>query len=248
MHLQWLLGARRLEDLLPLFVIPLGTVVSMAAVSHFGRPDLMPLPVTAGILMTIGQMAFFVGGEAVEGDRREARFEGFVGASMPYSVHLFLRVLALSVLGTLGAAETWFIAYWGFDVALSITRPGLFAACLLLTALSAAGTGVLISALFSMGRTARTFQNAMSGPLYLLGGVFVPVALLPSEIQSLSKGIFLYWAADLLRGCLGYEQKESWGLSLFMIAALGALAFLLGHLVLKRMIHRLAVTGEANLA
>jgi ABC-2 type transport system permease protein len=247
MRLQLRMSLRRLEDVLPLFAVPLGTVVSMAVVCHLNRPNLMALPLTAGILMSVGQMAFFVGAEAVEGDRMDGRFDAFIGVPMPYSVQLFLRVWILSLVGLLGAAETWMIARFAFATSVPIAHPVLLTATIFTTSIAAAGTGVLLSAFFSMGKTARTFQNAVSAPLYLLGGVFVPTSFLPAGLQVMSKSIFLFWAAKLVRASLGYGQIGNWWISLAAICALGVAAFLAGHVVTVRMSQRLAVTGEANL-
>ena len=81
-------------------------------------------------------------------------------------------------------------------------HPGALALTLLVAAFATAGTSVAFAAVFVLTRNAYTFTNSLSYPLYLLGGVFVPVAFLPNVIQPVASLVFMSWSADLLRASL----------------------------------------------
>jgi ABC-2 type transport system permease protein len=107
-----------------------------------------------------------------------------------------------------------------------------------------AGTAVAFAALFVLTRNAFTFANSSSFPFYVLGGVFVPIALLPGWIQPVTKGVFMSWSSDLLRASLKPAPiHNEWG-RLGMVLLLGALSFLLGRIVLVYVLRRMRTTGE----
>ena len=84
----------------------------------------------------------------------------------------------------------------------------------------------------------------MRRPPCVLGGVFVPIALLPGWIQPVTKVVFMSWSSDLLRASLkpGPIHNE-WG-RLGMVVLLGTLSFALGRLVLHHVLRRMRVSGE----
>ncbi|NIR38842.1 MAG: hypothetical protein GWN07_23450, partial [Actinobacteria bacterium] len=50
-----------------------------------------------------------------------------------------------------------------------------------------------------LSRAAITFQSSASYPILLLGGVFVPLSLLPGWVEPLGRLVFLSWSSDALR-------------------------------------------------
>ena len=122
------------------------------------------------------------------------------------------------------------------------------ALAVLTTLLAATGTSVLMSALFSLARTQRTLQNAMHGPLYLLGGVLVPVQYLPTFLQPLSPFVFLSWSAELVRDSFAPAEPRQIGLRLAAIVALGAVAAVLALLFTARILERLRRNGTLGLS
>lgn len=89
-----------------------------------------------------------------------------------------------------------------FGVEVSVDHPVVFALAIGATILATTASGLLMSTAFIATRSARTFQNSLSYPFYVLGGVLVPVSFLPDWVQPLSRVVFLSWSADLLRDCL----------------------------------------------
>ncbi len=126
-------------------------------------------------------------------------------------------------------------------------HPLLFVSTLLASSLAAAGTAVLTAALFSLGKQVRTFQNAINGPLYLLGGVLVPTTFLPAWLQPFSKVVFFYWSAKLLRASFAPEPPDGVARALLAVLALAVITWLIGGLVLRRMLDHLRRDGTLGL-
>jgi ABC-2 type transport system permease protein len=231
------------EDLLPILTIPLLTLVSMAIVVHSGRIDLAGHALVASLLMTVGQMGFFVGSDIVAQERMNQTLELMVAAPSSYFTVLTTRIFVLTSLGLVGFGEAWLIARLVFGVRVTVQSPLVFAATLLATTFAATGTSVIMSALFSLARVTRTFQHAVNGPLYLLGGVLVPVTFLPSWLQPVSRAVFFYWSAGLIRDSFAVPSVAGVPLRLGAIVLLGALAGAVGAFVLRRMLDHLRREG-----
>jgi ABC-2 type transport system permease protein len=110
-----------------------------------------------------------------------------------------------------------------------------------------AGWSLLMSALFVATRTARTFQNTLSYPFMLLGGVFVPVDQLPQWMRPVARLVFLSWSSDLLRDAMAAAPVSSVAGRLAMVLLLGAAGLGLGLLTLRRVLRRVRATGTLGL-
>jgi ABC-2 type transport system permease protein len=244
---QLCITRQSVEDLRPILSMPLVSLVALAVLTHSGKQHLAPYALVAAVLMTIGQMGNFVASEIVFQERHEQTLELVVASPAPYYFVLLGRVIVLTSLGLVGALQSWLIARLVFGLSISVHHPGLALATLLLTSLAAAGTALLTTALFALGTQVRTFQNAINGPLYLLGGVLVPSAYLPSWLQPLSPFVFFYWSAGLLRAALAPEPPQDVFRGLCCILLLGLAAGLLGRQVLVRMLDHLRRDGTLGL-
>ena len=243
LRLSW----RNVEDLLPVMVMPLLTFASMAIFLDAGRLDLIGHALTACTLITVGQMGFFVGSELVSADRRDQLLELMVAVPTAYSITLAIRVAVITALGLLGVAEGWLIVRVIFGVRVLVAHPGVLLLTLLSSVAAASGTAILFSALFGLARTTRTFQHAMNGPLYLLGGVLVPITFLPRWLQIFSPFTFFYWSAGLLRDSFRAGEVDRLWLRLGIVAAFGVLFGAIGIAVVSRMLYRLRRDGALGL-
>jgi ABC-2 type transport system permease protein len=246
-QVQIRLTRHNIEDFRPLFGMPLVALVAIAVLVHSGRADLAPRGLVAASLMTIGQMALFVASEIVFMERNGQTLELVVASPAPYVAVLSARVVVLAALGMFGVAESWLIARYVFQLELTVYHPLLLVWTLLASALAAGGTAVLTAALFSLGKQVRTFQNAINGPLYLLGGVLVPATFLPVWLQPLSKFVFFYWSAGLLRACFAPEPPQGAARALLLVLTLGVVTWLVGGVVLRRMLDHLRRDGTLGL-
>jgi ABC-2 type transport system permease protein len=246
-RMQFQLLSRRPDDLMLLITTPLLTIAILSIVQHAGRPDLQAYAVLGPAIMAIFQMALFVSGELVAAERATGVFEATLTTPVRFSVVLFARILAVTIVSFISLLESVGVAA-AFGVWLTVSHPWVLAATLVCMAFAMSGTAVIMAALFVVARSARSFQNSLSYPLFLLGGVIVPIAFLPEWIQPVSRFVFLSWSAQLLRDSLQPEPLEHVLLRLSAIVGLGLLALLVGEWMLSLTIRRVRRLGTAGLA
>jgi ABC-2 type transport system permease protein len=233
---QWHMTRHNIEHLMPLLTAPLATIASMAILQYSGRTDLAGYALVASVLMSVERMTTLVASEVLVNDRWAHVFELAVASPAPYFVILATRVFVLSSLGLAGFAEGWFIIRTLFGISVSLHHPDITIVTLLATVFAATGTALIFAALFCFGRTPRTYQNAVSGPLYLLGGVLVPVTFLPDWIEPFSRLVFFYWSADLLRDSFLAAEPQNVALRLSAIIVLGVASAFIGVILLRRLL------------
>jgi len=239
---------RNIEDWLPVFSTPLSTVITLAIIMHAGRPDLAGYAIVAVVLMTLSQMGFFVGTEFIANDRHNQMLDLIVASPASYFAVLGTRVFVLTAIGVAGFAESWLIAWLVFDVRVIVHHPAVLVLTLGATVFAVAATTLVFAPLCSFGRTPRTIQNAIGGPLFLLGGVLVPVTYLPGFVQPISRGVFLYWAADLLRDSLTSAAPLNVPGRLFAILVLGLAAGAAGLVLIDKLLTHLRREGTLGLS
>src|SRR6188474_3475811 len=93
---QYRMSHRSFEDLMPVLTMPLFALVFMAIFIYSGRHDLIGYALIAPLLMTIGQMGFFVASEVISNDRDDQVLELLVAAPTPILFTLWPRVLLLN--------------------------------------------------------------------------------------------------------------------------------------------------------
>jgi ABC-2 type transport system permease protein len=239
---------RNVEDLLPVASIPLSAIITLAILVNSGRSDLAGYALVAVVLMTVAQMGLFVGSEIIAQDRHSQTLELFAASPAPYFAVLGTRVFVLSAIGLIGFVEAWLIAWGLFGVRIVVYHPLVLGVTLLIATFASSATALIVVAAASFGRTTRTVQNAIGGPLFLLGGVLVPVTYLPEFLQPFSRGIFLYWAADLLRDALQPPDPLNVPFRLQAVLWLGVIAGAIGFVLIHRMLAHLRREGTLGLA
>lgn len=235
---------RNLGDLQALVLAPLFTLVLMAIVREAGRAELHAHAVIAPALITVVSMSLLVAGEIIDEDRWFGTLEGIVAAPAPLAVVVTGRVLGVTLLSLIGFVESWLVAWLVFGVVVGVPHAGVFAATLLATALATAAMSIFTAALFVLARSARTFQNSLAYPLYVLGGVMVPVALLPDWLRPVARLFYLSWAADLLRDAVTPEPVAAAAPRIAVVLVLGAVSFVAGRVLLRRILDRVRVSGS----
>jgi ABC-2 type transport system permease protein len=239
---------RNIEDWLPVFSTPLSSVITLAILIHAGRPDLAGYALVAVVLMTLSQMGFFVGTELIANDRHNQMLDLIVASPASYFALIGTRVFMLTAIGIAGFAESWMIAWLVFDLRIIVHHPVVLVLTLVTTVFAVAATALIFAPLCSFGRTPRTIQNAIGGPLFLLGGVLVPVTYLPDFVQPISRGVFLYWSADLLRDSLQSGAPDNVPGRLLAIVALGLAAGAAGLVLMDKLLTHLRREGTLGLS
>ena len=245
--LQARLLSRKPDDLMLLFTTPLVTVVFISIFTHAHRGDLGPYAVVAPAMMAVFQMSLFVSGELIGAERQNGLFEATLTTPAQYSAVLFGRTLTVTVVSFLSLAESIIVGAI-LGVVVHVYHPLVFAGTLVTTAFAMTGTAGAMAALFVVSRNTRTFQNALSYPFFVLGGVIVPITFLPVFIQPLSWIVFLSWSSDLLRDSLAAPEVASVWWRLGAVVGLGLIALVVGESLLRWTLKRTRVDGTMGLA
>ena len=232
------------DALMPLFTAPLFAIIFMAIVRQSGRADLEADALMAPVLMTLLWVALQHAGTLMVGDRWQALLEPVIASPTNLASVLFGRIMSLMCFGLLSFFEVWAVGKLVFDVSIPFTHPAELVLTLVCTALAMGGLAVAFSALLVMTRNAYTFTNSTSFPLYLLGGVFVPVALLPAWVQPISAVLFVSWSSDLLRASVNEAPIDDFWQRLGMVLLLGAITFAIGRVILHYVLRRMRANGE----
>jgi ABC-2 type transport system permease protein len=226
---------------------PLFTLIFLMILRAGGREDLSSYAVLAPILILLWRQALTISGEVIDSDRWFGTLEPGIGAPAPLHWVVTGRISAVSIMGLLGVPETWLVAYL-FGSEVSVHHPVVLVLTVGATILATTASGLLMSTAFVATRSARTFQNSLSYPFYVLGGVLVPVSLLPDWVQPLSRVVFLSWSADLLRDSLQPASIENVSPRLIVILLLAGLTYAVGRRSLSYVIDRARSTGTVGLA
>ena len=236
------------EYLMPLVTVPMFAVIFLAIVRHAGRDDLTAYALMAPVLIALWALSIYCSGEIVEGDKWYGVLEAAVAAPANLAVVVLGRICAVTAVALAAFAEVWLVGRLGFGLDVEVHHPGTLLATLGVTAFAMSGTAVIMAALFVLARNVRTFQNSLTYPAYVLGGVLVPVTFLPDWVEPLSKAVFLSWSADLLRASFAAAPVENVGGRLAAVALLGAGGFVLGWWLLGRILGHVRRDGSLGLA
>lgn len=234
--------------LLTLVTMPISTVMLVAVVRHAGRLDLLGHALVAPILMAQWALALLVAGELVETERWQGTLELVVASPTSFAALLAGRVAAVSALGTVAYAEVWAVAALGFRLDVTVGHPAVFIAAAAATTLAVAGWATVLAAGLVLTRAAHVLRNSLTFPVYLVGGVLVPVSFLPGPLPILSRGVFLSWSADLLRAGYGRDPAPAPVEHLLIIVGFAMAGFTLGNALLQRSLGLLRASGRLGIA
>lgn len=249
---SWLVQFRSMRGnpdwYLALIVAPVHTAVFVTIFQHAGRGDLTAYGVLAPALITLWAMSLQTSGELISRERENGSLEGLLAAPGRLDAMLLGRTAAVTVISLLAFVESWTIGWLLTGEIVRIEHPGIFVATVLATATAMTGWAGVMASVFVLARSARTFQNSLSYPFYVLGGVIVPVSLLPVWLHPFSAMVFLSWSSDLLRDSLAAEPVTTPAVRVLIILALGAVGFGLARILLHRALLRVRKTGSLSYA
>ncbi|HEX6869716.1 MAG TPA: ABC transporter permease [Micromonosporaceae bacterium] len=236
---------RQPAHLLILVTSPLFAVMFLSIAGNTRDPDAVTNAIFAPALFSLWFLSLDLGGTMINRERGQQTLNQLIGTPANLSAIVFGRILAVVGLAGLTFIEAYLMARLVFGVAVVVPHPALLTATVIVTLFAMAGTATALAALFVLSRQVMLFQNAMTYPFYILGAVFVPVGLLPSWLQPVTRIFFLSWSSELVRSCLLAVPVPSWAARLGVIAGLGALALSGGVWMTRRVVDRVRVTGEA---
>ena len=222
---------------------PFFAVIFLGVVKAAGRDDLTRFALVAPVLITVWALSLEISGDVVDSDRGLGILEPVVATPAGLPAVVFGRVLAVSLLSVVGVVETWLVARFAFGIDVTVHHPVVALSALAATIVAATGTALIMAGTFVLARTARTFQNTLNYPIYLLAGVAVPMSLLPAWVRPLGRLIFLSWSADLLRDSLRPAPAEDVALRLGAVLLLGVAGFVAGRVTLGVVLRRVRALG-----
>jgi ABC-2 type transport system permease protein len=234
--------------LLILVTSPLFAAMFLSILKHSGNTALVTNAVFAPALISLWFLSLDLGGAMVSTERWQGTLECLIGSPARLGAVVFGRILAVVGIAALTFAESFVVARVIFGVHVRLEHPVMLVLALLVTLFAMAGTATLLAGLFVLSRNVLLFQNSMTYPFYLLGGVLVPVALLPFWVQPISRVFFLSWSSDLVRASLRPSAAVGWAWHLGMIAGLGLTCLVIGLVLIERVVRRVMATGSAAYA
>jgi ABC-2 type transport system permease protein len=227
---------------------PAQTVLFLSVVSAFDRPDLLAHAIIAPALITLWGTAVWTGGSVVRDDRWQGRLELHAAAPTSYGLVVPARVGAVMTLALSVIPLALLTAWLTYGVTVQVRHPWTLAATAVLVVVAATGTAAIITSMTILSRAAITLQSSASYPFLLLGGVFVPLALLPMWARPLGRLVFLSWGSDLIRDSVTAPGIEGLPARMAALAALAAAGFVAANRVIRLVMRRVRVTGDISSA
>jgi ABC-2 type transport system permease protein len=240
--MQFRLSRKSPDTLQACVTAPLLTVVFLT-ISQYSRTSVTSFAVVAPTLMALWTTGLFTAGQMITDDRNLGTLESVLATPAPLPVVLLGRMCAVTMMGLVAFAESWLAAGIVFGRWLAIPHPFDLLAVLVVTGLATAGSAGLLSPLFVLTPSARTVQNTLSYPFYLLSGVLVPITFLPGWLQPMGRLVFLSWSADLLRASLARPPVTGFVPGLAVILLLGAIGYAVGVILLMRVLRAVRLSG-----
>lgn len=231
---------------IPFFTAPMFTVIFTMIFRHAGRDDLTAYAAIAPVFIALWWLALFNSGWTISTERWNGTLEMLVAAPSSFVATILGRITTTTLIGVVSFVETWVVARVFFGTAVTVHHVLVFALTVVATLLAMAGTATAFSSLFVLARNAVTFSNSASFPFYVLGGILVPVSVLPHWVRPLSSIVFLSWSADLLRASLRPAAVHDAAFRLGMILLLGVCGFAVGVWSMRVILRRVRATGELS--
>jgi ABC-2 type transport system permease protein len=221
-------------------------ILFLSVVEAFDRPDLITNALMAPILMNMWSTALWTGGSVMRDDRWGGLLEIHAASPQPYGLVVSARVAAVVLLSLLVIPVTLVTAGLTYGVDVQVNHWVLLMTTMLVTAFAVVGTGIVFSSMTILSRAAITFQGAASYPFLLLGGVFVPLELLPEWVHPFGRFIFLSWSSDLVRDSVTQPPVDNLLPRLGMVVLLGGLGFIAGLWLVRVVLDKVRMSGEIS--
>jgi ABC-2 type transport system permease protein len=227
-----------------LVAIPFYALIFFAIVRANGRPDLDSTALLAPALAGMWTLCLHLAGDIVDGDR----WSGVLDAVLAAPARLFHVVLgrsaAVGLISLVAFVEAVLCALVFFQTRLPVAHPWLLVLGLLATVFASTCCCCLVAIVCVLGKHALAFKNALIYPVYVLGGVFLPVAFLPGWLGGLSRVVYLSWSSDVLRAAVSVDEPAHPWASLGAIVGLGLVSLLAAGVVAELVTRRIRATGR----
>ena len=162
----------------------------------------------------------------------------------------FLAVLIGKTLGTtvrsvVVIGTTVSVISFAFGSPPQVQRPGLFALALLACVLSTVLLGLLLSSLFILTRAAGRIAETLMYPVFILGGILIPLELFPGVLHPLAELVSLYRGGEVVRAAAGGVDASPYAWLGLGVTTVGYAV--LAVMSLNRVLHRARQEGTLDL-
>ncbi|MDY0293521.1 MAG: ABC transporter permease [Candidatus Methanomethylophilaceae archaeon] len=160
------------------------------------------------------------------------------------------RALWNALIGLSNALLVFLVSELVFHTEVSLLDPVMFFLTLVLTLVSLAVIGILLSTAFVLSRMGSVVASMAEYPIYVLSGALVPITILPSGLQYISYALPPTWGVDAVKlaAVEGYQSMMGADMlvDIAMVILLTVLYFLIARFLLKRIERRILETGSST--
>jgi ABC-2 type transport system permease protein len=188
--------------------------------------------------------AMFTASHVIDEERYSGTLEINLTAPWGYLSSIVMRIVTLTLAAAPVIVEVALVGRLVHGTMPVVGHPVQFVVAVLICLLGCAAGALLLGSLLLVVKGARTLQNAVTYPFYLLAGLVMPQSYLPPGIRQLSDLFFLSWSVKALRAAVA-GTDAGWT-SVAVAAGLTVLQGAVGVLVLARTFRRLR-KGEVSL-
>lgn len=151
--------------------------------------------VVGGMLLSLWSSTLWAAGSVLRRERMNGTLAALVVRPTPLLVVLAGRTLGASVLSAAEIVASGSIVTLLMGTSIHVGQPMYAVLVVALSLLSCAALGIVISCLSLLTRAATRVIEALTYPVFLLGGLIIPTSELPSWLRYPSWIISLHWAA-----------------------------------------------------
>ncbi len=212
------------------------TFICVTLLARRSASDIEPSSVAlGGGLVSLWGATIWSSGGILRNERWQGTLPGIVARPTSLATVLVGKSLGSTLQSASLIAVTIWIVSAAFGDPIAVERPLPFLAALGAVFVSASLLGFLLGCLFVLTRAGARISEALMYPIFILGGLIIPISLLPGWVRPLSWIVSLRWGGELLRAAnAGAPQSvRAWLL-------LGATT--LGYALLARVAFRFVLT------
>ena len=229
--------ARASAALVVVAIVQPATFLVVTLLASSGRAHVDPREVALGAgLTSLWGTTVWSAGAILRIERWQGTLPGILSRPAGLATVLAGKSLGATLYATVLIGATVSVVAAAFGHPLTIERPLAFAAALAATLVSAWTLGFLVACVFLLTRAAGRIAEALTYPVFILGGLLVPLSLLPEQVRPLSWVVSLRWGDDVIRaGAAGAPATaRPWLLLAATTAVYAAAARIVVGVVLER--------------
>jgi len=211
--------------------------------------------VTGSGLITLWMSTLWSSATDIDRERWMGTLEVLLVAPIPFPAIVLGKILGNLVLGYVAFALTYIYSLVVLRVPMPMAHPWRVVIGLAALTVALVGFSLFLGLLFTLSRRANVVANGLSFPMYLVSGLYFPLAFLPVWARGLGLAMPLAWAKEALRWAVVGEAAAGQMVTPSFWAAVSGLTLLglgytAGALLLYRYVihYKIRRQGQLGLA